>query len=152
VAAVNFLATIPSLIAVLTHSLSLCLTMLWVFIPLSYATFGPTFALVQNLVPSAMRSQAAALLLFLANVPNLIIAPQFVGWLSDTLSSGYGTDSLRLAMIPLGMTGFWAAGHYWLTARHLKAGLSLSGVSDAEPARAAPGPQAARTTPKGLML
>jgi len=51
----------PAAIAFATSSTSLAVIMLWVFIPLSYCAFGPVFALVQNLVPADMRSQAVAL-------------------------------------------------------------------------------------------
>lgn len=126
--AVIIIATVPSIIAVVAHSTTLTLAMLWIFIPLSYATFGPIFALVQNLVPSRMRAQAVALLLFLSNVANLIIAPQVVGAASDHLAQRYGADSLRVALIPLAFTGFWAAVHFWLSGRHLLAGLKAAGV------------------------
>jgi|SRR5208282_6022239 len=78
--------TIPSIIAFSTASPTVAVTMLWIFIPLSYCSFGPIFALVQNLVPAEMRSQAVALLLFFSNIANLIIAPQLVGITSDALS------------------------------------------------------------------
>jgi hypothetical protein len=91
--------------------------MLWVFIPLSYCTFGPIFALVQNAVPAEMRSQAVALLLFFANIANLVIAPQVVGLISDALAPRYGAESLRIALLPLTLCGFWAAAHFWIVAR-----------------------------------
>jgi sulfite exporter TauE/SafE len=84
---------------------------------LSYCTFGPIFALVQNLVPAGMRSQASALLLFLANIANLVIAPQAVGIISDALAPRFGAESLRLALFPLTLSGFWAAWHFWIVAR-----------------------------------
>ena len=116
-AAVIAAGTIPSIIAFSTSSTSVAVTMLWIFIPLSYCTFGPVFALVQNLVPAEMRSQAVALLLFLSNIANLVIAPQLVGIVSDALAPRFGTESLRLAMLPLTLCGFWAAVHFWVVAR-----------------------------------
>jgi predicted MFS family arabinose efflux permease len=110
-------ATIPSIIAFTTSSASVAVIMLWVFIPLSYCTFGPIFALVQNLVPAEMRSQAVALLLFFANIANLWIAPQLVGVVSDALSPRFGAESLRLALLPLTLCGFWAAAQFWIVAR-----------------------------------
>jgi MFS family permease len=128
VAAVVVVGTVPSIVAFMAPSKTMALAMLWLFIPLSYATFGPIFALVQNLVPASMRSQAVALLLFFANVANLIIAPQVIGIASDLLAPRYGAESLRIALIPLAFTGFWAAGHFWLIGRHLLAGLEVAGV------------------------
>jgi predicted MFS family arabinose efflux permease len=119
--------TIPSIIAFHTASGSLALLMLWIFIPLSYASFGPTFALVQNLVPANMRAQAVAIMLFVANIANLMIAPQAVGAASDLLAPRYGSESLRHALVPLAFVGFWAALHLLLCARHLRSGLERAG-------------------------
>jgi MFS family permease len=113
--------TIPSIIAFTTTSASVATFMLWLFIPLSYCAFGPTFALVQNLVPADMRAQAVALLLFLANIANLVIAPQLVGLISDSLAPTFGAESLRLALLPLTLCGFWAAAHFWIVARRTRA-------------------------------
>jgi predicted MFS family arabinose efflux permease len=118
--------TVPSIIAFTTSSTALAVSMLWIFIPLSYCSFGPTFALVQNLVPAEMRSQAAALLLFLANIANLVVAPQVVGILSDVLAPRFGAESLRIALIPLTLTGFWAAAHFWIVARRTQPELKQS--------------------------
>lgn len=109
--------TLPSIIAFAASSTSLAVIMLWVFIPLSYCAFGPVFALVQNLVPAEMRSQAVALLLFFANIANLVIAPQLVGVVSDALAPHFGAESLRFALLPLTLCGFWAAAHFWIVAR-----------------------------------
>jgi predicted MFS family arabinose efflux permease len=136
VAAVITLATIPSILAYTAASSTLAIRMLWIFIPLSYAPFGPTFALLQNLVPASMRAQTVALMLFCANVANLVIAPQAVGFASDYLASVYGAESLRHALIPLAFVGFWAALHYVFSAKYLASGLQKAGnVSIAVPAR-----------------
>jgi MFS family permease len=116
-AAVIAAGTVPSIIAFSTASTPLAVAMLWIFIPLSYCTFGPIFALVQNLVPAEMRSQAVALLLFFANIANLVIAPQLVGVISDALAPRFGAESLRLALLPLALCGFWAAAQFWTVAR-----------------------------------
>jgi MFS family permease len=120
-AAVICIGTIPSIIAFSTASASVAAATLWLFIPLSYCAFGPTFALVQNLVPADMRAQAAALLLFSANIANLVVAPQLVGLISDILAPQFGTESLRLALLPLTLCGFWAAAHFWIVARRSNA-------------------------------
>ncbi|MGB6306862.1 MAG: MFS transporter [Steroidobacteraceae bacterium] len=126
-AIVTAVATVPSILAFTVDSRVLSLAMFWVFIPLSYALFGPTFALMQNLVPASMRAQAVALLLFCANVANLIVAPQVVGIASDLLAPRYGTESLRAALVPLSFVGFWAAFHFWMCGRRMVAGLARAG-------------------------
>jgi predicted MFS family arabinose efflux permease len=124
VAAAIAIATVPSIIAYTAATTETTLAMLWIFVPLSYAPFGPTFALLQNLTPASMRAQSTAIMLFLANVANLIIAPQVIGWASDRLAPAHGAQSLRLALVPLAFVGFWAAWHYWRCAVHLPEGLA----------------------------
>jgi MFS family permease len=128
------IATIPSIVAYTAMSSALTLKMLWIFVPLSYASFGPTFALIQNLVPASMRAQAVALLLFFSNFANLVIAPQLVGFASDQLAPRYGAESLRHALIPLACLGVWAAWHYAMSAKHLVAGLAGAGNPVTSPA------------------
>jgi len=112
---VTAVATVPSFIAYYTHSLPTATLMWWIFIPAIYFYIGPAFALGQNLVPPGMRAMFSAIALLVANVFNLIVAPQAVGWLSDYLAGSHGADaaSLRMALLFLAPTGFWAAWHYW---------------------------------------
>jgi predicted MFS family arabinose efflux permease len=118
-AGVTALATIPSFIAYWTHSLSTATIMLWIFIPAIYFYIGPAMAMLQNLGPPKMRSMFIAVSLLSANVLNLIIAPQGVGWLSDYFAGPGGADaaSLRMALLILAPTGFWAAWHYWMAGK-----------------------------------
>ncbi len=53
------------------------------------------------------------------NVFNLIIAPQGVGLLSDWFagSRGAGAASLRMALLVLAPTGFWAVYHFCMAGR-----------------------------------
>lgn len=109
------LATIPSFLAFYTHELWVAKLMFWLFIPAIYFYIGPTMALVQNLAPAKMRATFIAVSLLVANVLNLIVAPQAVGFMSDYFAGPAGADaeSLRLALLILAPTGFWAAYHYW---------------------------------------
>jgi MFS family permease len=114
------IGTVPSILAYSAASSHTALLMLWIFVPLSYAPFGPTFALLQNLVPASMRAQAVAVMLFCANIANLVIAPQAVGFASDLLRPLYGAESLRHVLVPMAFVGFWAAWHYWRCAKYLR--------------------------------
>jgi hypothetical protein len=60
---------------------------------------------------------------------NLVIAPQLVGLASDVLASRYGADSLNMALMPLSLLGLYAAAHFWMCSRRLKAGLIVAGNS-----------------------
>ena len=115
------LATVVTAIIYSTHSLALTKALFWLFVPSIYIYLGPGFGILNNLAQPKMRAMYCAILLFLANVCNLIIAPQMVGLLSDWFAPHHAPDaeSLRLAMLCLVPTGFWAAWHYWRSARGL---------------------------------
>jgi len=114
-AGVTALTTIPSLAVYWVSSEQAATVLLWIFVPGVYFFIGPVLGLLQNVVPANMRATCCAILLFIANVANLVIAPQFIGWLSDWFagSFGAGQESLRWALILLAPTGFWAAWHLW---------------------------------------
>ena len=113
------LATVVTAVIYSTHSLALTKALFWLFVPSIYIYLGPGFGILNNLAQPKMRAMYCAILLFLANVCNLIIAPQMVGLLSDWFAPNSVPDaeSLRLAMLCLVPTGFWAAWHYWRAAR-----------------------------------
>jgi predicted MFS family arabinose efflux permease len=121
-AAVVAAATIPSVLVYWTHSLTTAIALLWVVVPAVYFFIGPTLGLLQNVVPPTMRAQAVAVLLFTANVANLIIAPQLVGLSSDWLAPALGgnTEALRWSLLVLTPTGLWAAYHFWASARWIR--------------------------------
>lgn len=114
-AGVVLLTTLPSIAVYWVTSQSAATVLLWLFVPGVYFYIGPILGLLQNVIPANMRATACALLLFLANVGNLVVAPQLVGWLSDWFkdSFGAGPESLRWALLLLAPTGFWAAWHLW---------------------------------------
>ncbi len=114
-ATVVVLTTIPSIALYWVTSRGAATALLWIFVPGVYFYIGPTLGLLQNVIPANMRATACALLLFLANVGNLVVAPQLIGWLSDWFrdSLGAGPESLRWALLLLAPTGFWAAWHLW---------------------------------------
>jgi predicted MFS family arabinose efflux permease len=116
---VTALSTLPSLLAYWVGSVQLATLWLWIFVPSVYFYIGPILGLLQNVVPANMRAITCALLLFIANVANLILAPGLVGWLSDWFagSFGAGVESLRWALLCLAPTGLWAAWHLWASGR-----------------------------------
>ena len=113
------LTTIPSMIAYWTHSLIVAKVMFCIFIPAIYFYIGPCFGLLNNLAPCHMRSMFIAVSLLVANILNLIVAPWVVGFLSDLFAGAHGSDaeSLRLAVLALAPTGFWAAYHLYLASK-----------------------------------
>jgi hypothetical protein len=93
----------------------------WIFIPSIYFYIGPGFGLLNNLAEPRMRAMFCCVVLFVANVFNLVVAPQAVGLLSDWFAPGHiaNAASLRLALLCLAPTGFWATFHFFWSARHL---------------------------------
>ncbi len=114
-------ATIVSGVIYSTHSLELATWLFWIFIPAIYFYIGPCFGLLNNLCEPRMRAQFCAATLFIANVGNLIVAPQMVGFLSDAFAPGgvANGESLRWAMLCLVPTGAWATWHYFRSARDI---------------------------------
>jgi hypothetical protein len=112
---VTALTTIPSIFVYWVLSENAATVLLWIFVPAVYFYIGPILGLLQNVIPANMRATACAILLFTANVANLILAPGIIGWLSDwfAASFGAGADSLRWALLLLAPTGLWAAWHLW---------------------------------------
>jgi MFS family permease len=123
------IATVPSIFAYWTHSLTIAKWLFWLYIPAIYFFIGPCMALVLNLAPSNMRSSFTAWSVLVGNVFNLIVAPQGVGALSDWLAGGAGSDaeSLRWALLVLAPTGFWATWHFFLADRTITADLERAG-------------------------
>lgn len=111
---VTALTTIPSILLYWVTSKLAATVLLWIFVPAVYFYIGPVLGLLQNVLPANMRATAIALALFTANVANLVVAPQLIGWLSDgfAVSFGAGQESLRWALLLLAPTGFWAAWHF----------------------------------------
>jgi MFS family permease len=118
-AAVIGFATIPSIVAYWTRDLWVAKLMFWIYIPAIYFFIGPCMALVLNLAPSNMRSIFTAWSVLVGNVLNLIVALEAVGLMSDFFAHGHAADaaSLRLALLVLAPTGFWAVWHFILATR-----------------------------------
>jgi len=85
---------------------------------------GPIFSVVQSLAPPAMRSTAAAVLLFVVNIIGMGMGPSTVGIVSDLLSERFGDDSLRYAMLIISTLYLWSALHFWLASRSLRQDLA----------------------------
>ncbi|MDT9598767.1 spinster family MFS transporter [Sphingosinicella rhizophila] len=123
-ALITGLITIPALLAHWVQDRELALLSLWFFIPLANVYIGPCFALIHNLVRPQMRAASVAILLFTANVANLIVAPQGIGSLSDLIRPHIGNpeESLRLALLISALTGIWGAYHFIRAGREIGKG------------------------------
>jgi len=115
------IATVASGVFYYTRDLALGKAMLWIFIPSIYFYIGPGFGLLNNLAPCHMRAMFCAMVLFLANLGNLVITPNVIGALADWFLTWHlsEADALRLAMLCLVPTGLWATAHLYLAARDI---------------------------------
>jgi hypothetical protein len=80
--------------------------------------------MVQGLVPLRARTVSSAILLFIINIIGLGFGPQAIGILSDTLAPHFGVESLRYALLVVGLVNIWAACHFFLAGRTLKQDLA----------------------------
>jgi predicted MFS family arabinose efflux permease len=128
------IGTIASMIAYFGYAIEVTRTMLWIFIPCVYMAVGPFFSLIQNMLPPDRRAQGAAIAIMLANIGNLIVAPQLVGLLSDVLAPDYGRRSLQLALFPVACSGCLAAYFFWSMSRTLIADMRSAGTIGQEDA------------------
>lgn len=78
---------------------------------------GPTYAILQRLVPDDMRATTMAIMMLLANLIGMGLGPQVVGILSDLLAPSLGNDSLRYAMLSLSLVALGAAYYFWQTGK-----------------------------------
>ena len=85
---------------------------------------GPSFAMTQALVSLRMRAVASAILLFVLNLIGMGLGPYLVGVASDFLAPTFGQESIRYALCLAVMANVWAAGHYFLGARHMRKDLA----------------------------
>jgi MFS family permease len=108
----------PSLTVVLPSFVGLML--------LAAVFFGPSFAMTQALASLRMRSVATSLLLFIQTLIGFGLGPSVTGFISDWLEPSLRVDSLRYALVIIGVVNLWAALHYVLGARTLRQDLEMS--------------------------
>jgi len=88
--------------------------------------FGPSFAMTQALATLRMRSVATSLLLFIQTLIGNGIGPSVTGLISDRLAPSFRQNSLRYALVAIGVVNVWAALHYLLGSRTLRRDLEAT--------------------------
>jgi predicted MFS family arabinose efflux permease len=119
--AAAFVATIPFYVgAVTTHSLALSFFLLLAPTALGLMWLGPVLSAIQHVVPPNMRTTASAIFLFINNLIGIGLGTVMLGLISDGLSTRFGAESLRYAI--LAGTSFYlvAASLFLLSARRLE--------------------------------
>ncbi len=94
-------------------------------IPIFLGNFyqATTFSQTQGLVELKMRAVAAGILLFIINIIGLGLGPTLVGVVTDLLEPTYGQEALRYSLVIFTFVNLWAAFHYYIAGKHLKADL-----------------------------
>jgi MFS family permease len=110
-------------VAYLPDNMSLVLPMFGAMTFMSAVFFGPSFAMTQAISPLRMRSVATSLLLLVQTLIGQGIGPWLAGYISDYLKPSMGAASLRYALVAVGLVNIWAALHYLIGARSLRADL-----------------------------
>ena len=82
---------------------------------------APALAMTQAVVTVRMRAQASAILFLILNLIGMGLGPQLTGILSDVYESAYGQESLRYALLTISVSSLWAAIHFIIGGRTLKA-------------------------------
>lgn len=120
--ALAVLAYAPGMIAMLSAA-PLWLVYVCMTVPAAMGMLylGPALALMQSLVAPRMRAVSGAFFLFLVNLVGMGLGPQTVGFLSDHFAADYANDSLRPALMIVGLASVWSALHFWRAARYLDA-------------------------------
>jgi MFS family permease len=98
---------------------------------LALAYTGPTWAILQSVVPLNMRAMGAAIMLFLVNLIGLGFGPQLVGILSDVLQTGEGNDSLRIAIALASSFSLLASFYFYLASKSMQVDLADPMARDA---------------------
>ncbi|MEH6586150.1 MAG: MFS transporter [Halioglobus sp.] len=97
------------------------------FVTITLNTYmGPVVATCHALVPPAMRAMTSAILFFILNMIGLGLGPLTVGVLSDLYLPHFGEDSLRYAMLTVGLLSSPAILLFFLAGRHLETDMATA--------------------------
>jgi MFS family permease len=110
-------------VAYLSPDRSIVLPMFGAMTFMAAAFFGPSFAMTQAIATLRMRSVATSLLLLVQTLIGQGIGPWLAGFISDQLAPSMGRASLRYSLVIVGLVNIWAAAHYMIAARSLRADL-----------------------------
>ena len=126
------LSTPTSLVYFLTDNTTLAIICQFLA-TLTYSMFlGCCLAISHTLVHPAMRAFTSAVLFFILNLIGLGLGPLTTGLISDALAPTYGINSLRYAMVIVGLVGTLAIPMFYIASRYLPGDLARGhGVNQA---------------------
>lgn len=111
----------PFLIAFLTLPEKMHALVALVPVAMAFSVFiGPTYAILQRIVPNDMRATIVALILVIVNLIGIGVGAQVVGLMSDALFPLMGKNSLRGAMLIVSVLAVWSGYHFWQAGKTIK--------------------------------
>ena len=111
------LSIVPLFITLLVTDTQLALLFLLPYNIFTTLWLGPTVAIIQELVPPAMRSMASAVFLFIVTIIGLGAGPQVVGILNDLIGT---RDAIRYSLLSVAVImNIVSAWYFWRTAQTL---------------------------------
>jgi predicted MFS family arabinose efflux permease len=118
-------ASIPALLSimVMTSNIDLALAAFLLLQLASSFCVIPAFSFMQQLAPAASRATVYAIVILVANLFGLGVAPLLVGVFSDTVTPLIGTDALRYGMLLVSLFSIGSSFYFWRSARTIAADL-----------------------------
>jgi MFS family permease len=108
--------------AYLSNDLEIVIPSFAVMITLASMFFGPSFAVSQTLATLRSRAVATSLLLLVQTFVGLGLGPLVAGQISELLKASVGMEeSIRYGLCLVGLVNVWAAVHYFIGARSIRA-------------------------------
>lgn len=95
--------------------------------------FAPAVGLCLSLVEVRMRATMSGILFLIANMIGYGLGPILTGKLSDLFAPAFGANSLRMALSCIVLVNLWAALHFFLAGRTIRACLERANVANACP-------------------
>jgi predicted MFS family arabinose efflux permease len=95
--------------------------------------FAPAVGLCLSLVEIRMRATISGILFLIANMIGYGLGPILVGKMSDLFAPAFGADSLRMALSCIVMVNLWAALHFFLAGRAVRANLARADAANGRP-------------------
>lgn len=102
-------------------------TGVWMFA--ASAWYGVGYGVAQSLVAPRMRATLMAMLLILANMVGYGLGPVVAGAISDFMAPTAGDRSIAYGMVGTNILAAWAALHFFLAARSLRADLARAAAA-----------------------
>jgi MFS family permease len=130
IVSITLLAATPVLLIAFTISGALALPLSLMNLVVVHVWMGPGFATAQSLTTPRMRSTVAAMMFVVNGLIGFGFGPVIVGALSDGLAKHVGAQSLRWALVIVVLMNVWAALHFFLATRTLRADLARARDAD----------------------